>query len=256
MLLGEKPLYNELTNKPDYGVDAPAVMRNFFLFGAACLLVAIFAPRVLHLGPIDLNTRSMFWPAGFLIGEGFLFLLYVKVGKFRHRDFMLNLYPWRGDENVLDVGCGRGLLLAGAAKRIATLSGTGHATGIDVWSNADMGGNSAAATQRNLDLEGISDYCTLISQPAQQMSFPDAAFDVVVSNLCIHNIYDPPTRRKALQQIVRVLKPGGVALISDYKLTNEYATEFRNAGLVVEKKRGSLVTTFPPLSVVIARKPM
>jgi arsenite methyltransferase len=249
-------LLTTTSNRLDYGVDAPAVMRNFFLIGAACLLVAIFAPRVLHIGPIDLNTRSMYWPAGFLIGEGFLFLLYVKVGKFRHCDFMLNLHPWRGDENVLDVGCGRGLLLAGAAKRIAALSGTGHATGIDVWSNVDMGGNSAAATQRNLDLEGISDYCTLLSQPAQQMSFPDATFDVVVSNLCIHNIYDRQTRRQALQQIVRVLKPGGLALISDYKLTEEYATEFRNAGLMVEKKRGSLVTTFPPLTVVIASKPM
>jgi len=249
-------LSTSLTNKPDYGVDAPAVMRNFFLIGTACLLVAIFSPHFLHLGPVDLNTRGFYWLAGFLIAEGFLFLLYVKVGKFRHRDFMLNLHPWRGDENVLDVGCGRGLLLAGAAKRIAALSGTGHATGIDVWSNVDMGGNSAAATQRNLNLEGISDYCTLLSQPAQQMSFPDASFDLVVSNLCIHNIYDQPTRRKALQQIVRVLKPGGIALISDYKLTDEYATEFRNASLVVEKKRGSLVTTFPPLNVVIARKPV
>ena len=249
-------MFNAPSNKPDYGVDAPAVMRNFFLFGAACLLVAIFSPRVLHLGPVTLNASGFYWPAGFLIAEGFLFLLYVKVGKFRHREFMLNLHPWRGDENVLDVGCGRGLLLAGAAKRIADLSGSGHATGIDVWSNVDMGGNSAAATQRNLDLEGISDYCTLLSQPAQQMSFPDATFDVVVSNLCIHNIYDQPTRRQALQEIVRVLKPGAVALISDYKLTEEYAAEFRNAGLMVEKKRGSLVTTFPPLTVIIARKPM
>src|ERR1700729_722116 len=242
--------------KPDYGIDAPAVIRNLFLFGALCLLIGIFAPPVIRFGPVSLTSRSFYWPSGFLIGEGLLFLLYVKFGKFRHRDFMLGLHSWRGDENVLDVGCGRGLLLVGAAKRIASLSGTGHVTGIDVWSNVDMGGNSAAATQRNLDLEGISDYCTLLSQPAQQMSFPDATFDIVVSNLCIQNIYDQPTRRKALQQIVRVLKPGGVALISDYKLTEEYATEFRNAGLAVEKKRGSVITTFPPLTVVIARKPM
>jgi arsenite methyltransferase len=242
--------------KPDYGVDAPAVMRNFFLIGTACLLLAIFSPRILHLGPVDLNARSFYWPGGFLIAEGFLFLLYVKVGKFRHRDFMLSLHPWRGNEQVLDVGCGRGLLLAGAAKRIAALSGTGHATGIDVWSSVDMDGNSSAATQHNLNLEGISDRCTLLSQPAQTMSFPDATFDVVVSNLCIHNIYDQPTRRQALQQIVRVLKPGGIALISDYKLTGEYARELSHAGLIVEKKRGSLLTTFPPLTVVIARKPM
>src|SRR5277367_66006 len=209
-------------------------MRNLFLFGAASVLFAIFGPASIHIGPVNLKLTPMFgWTGGFLIAEGLLFLLYVKVGKFRHRDFMLGLHTWRGDEQVLDVGCGRGLLLAGAAKRIAALSGTGHATGIDVWSNVDMGGNSAAATQRNLNLEGISDYCTLLSQPAQQMSFPDASFDLVVSNLCIHNIYDQPTRRQALQQIVRVLKPGGVALISDYERTGEYADEFRNSGLVV-----------------------
>src|SRR5262249_19782721 len=114
-------------------------MRNLFLFGALCLLIAIFAPSPLKLGPVLLNTRSFYWPAGFLIAEGSLFLLYVKVGKFRHRDFMLGLHNWRGDEKVLDVGCGRGLLLAGAAKRIAATSGAGHVTGIDVWSNVDMG---------------------------------------------------------------------------------------------------------------------
>ena len=244
------------TNKLDYGVDAPAVMRNLFLSGALFLLFGIFAPSPLHIGPVSVASRTFLWPAGFLIAEGLLFLLYVKVGKFRHRDFMLNLHTWRGDENVLDVGCGRGLLLAGAARRLAAASGTGHATGIDVWSNVDMGGNSPAATQHNLDLEGVSRLCTLISQPAQEMAFPDATFDVIVSNLCLHNIYDAPTRRQALQQIVRVLKPGGIALISDYKFTGEYADEFLQCGLQVEKKRGSLITTFPPLTVIIARKPM
>jgi SAM-dependent methyltransferase len=244
------------STRTDYGVDAPAVMRNLFLVGTLYLLFAIFAPNPLHLGPISLVLRSFYWPAGFLLGEGLLFLLYVKIGKFRHRDFMLNLHIWRGDENVLDVGCGRGLLLAGAAKRIAAISGTGRVTGIDVWSNVDMGGNSATATQHNLDLEGVSPRCTLLSQPAQEMTFPDASFDVIVSNLCLHNIYDASTRRQALQQIVRVLKPGGIALISDYKLTGVYADEFRKAGLLVEKKRGSLITTFPTLTVIIARKPM
>jgi arsenite methyltransferase len=250
----EETLTASSSTVPDYGIDAPGVMRNFFLFGALFLLIAIFAPPIIHLGPVSIVSRTLYWPAGFLIGEGLLFLLYVKVGKFRHRDFMLSLHSWRGDEKVLDVGCGRGLLLAGAAKRIAALSDSGHATGIDVWSNLDMGGNSAAATQRNLDLEGVSSRCTLVSKPAQEMTFPDDAFDVIVSNLCLHNIYDAPTRHKALAQIVRVLKPGGIALISDYKRTGEYAEDFRNAGLIVEKKRGSFATTFPPLTVVIARK--
>jgi arsenite methyltransferase len=187
------------STKPDYGIDAPAVMRNLFLLGTLCLLVGIFAPSPLHLGPLSVATRSLLWLAGFLLGKAFLFLLYVKYGKFRHRDLMLRQHIWRGDENVLDVGCGRGLLLASAAKRIAAANGsgrsTGHVTGIDVWSNVDMGGNSAAATQRNLDLEKISSLCTLVSQPAQEMTFPDATFDVIVSNFCLHNISDAPTRR-------------------------------------------------------------
>lgn len=136
-------------------------MRTFFLIGFVCLLVASFAPHIVHLGPVTTNARSFFWPAGFLIGEGLLFLLYVKFGKFRHGDFMLGMYPWRGDELVLDVGCGRGLLLAGVAKRITQLNGNGRVTGIDIWSKTDMSGNSAAATEQNLQIEGVSQVAPL-----------------------------------------------------------------------------------------------
>jgi len=87
------------------------------------------------------------------------------------------------------------------------------------------------------------------------MPFEDASFDVIVSNLCLHNIYDKPTRQRAVAEIARVLRPGGLALISDYKLTAAYAAQFREMGFVVTMKWGSFATTFPPLRVVIARKP-
>jgi len=241
--------------KPDYGVDAPGVMRTFFVTGFACLLFAVLAPHTLRIRSVSVDVRSFFWPAGFLIGEGMLFLLYVKFGKFRHRDFMLGMHAWRGDESVLDVGCGRGLLLAGAAKQIARRNGSGHATGIDIWSNKDMASNSAKATEHNLALEGISRFCSLVSKPAQEMPFADASFDLVLSNLCLHNIDDRSIRRRAIEQIARVLTPGGAAILSDYKLTGEYAKQLRELGFTVEKRRGSFITTFPPLTVVIARKP-
>ncbi len=236
----------------DYGVDAPGVIRNIFLAGFACLLGALLLPRVVHLGQhVALNTRSLLWPAGAFLVEGMLFLLYVKYGKFRHRDFMLSLHTWRGDEQVLDVGCGRGLLLAGAAKRLTS----GRATGLDIWSNKDMAGNSEDATKRNLEMEGVADRCELVSVPVQGMPFADNSFDVIVSNLCLHNIYYRHIRSEALDRIVRVLKPGGLLLLSDYKRTREYATHLRAAGLEVQNMWGSFVTTFPPLNVIIARKP-
>jgi arsenite methyltransferase len=237
--------------KPDYGVDAPNVLRNLFLFGIPCLLLGLFGPRALHIAAFTFVLRPMFIVTGLLLVlEGMLFLLYVKYGKLRHRDLMLSLHSWRGDEHVLDVGCGRGLLLAGAAKRLQI----GEATGIDIWSNVDMGGNSEAATRRNLELEGVSARCRLVSAPAQEMPFPDAAFDVVVSNLCLHNIYDRAARHQALRQIARVLKPGGAAILSDYKHTGEYAGRLRGAGLSVQTRWGNLLYTFPPLRIVVARK--
>jgi arsenite methyltransferase len=245
---------NGNSKNPDYGIDAPNVLRNLFLIGAACLLFAIFGPREIHLRQVILLPRPMLYGTGtLLLLEGFLFLFYVKAGKFHHRDRMLSLYKWRGDEQVLDVGCGRGLLLAGAAK---LLGGGGRATGIDIWSNVDMGGNSEAATLHNLELEGITNRCTLLGVPAQEMPFPDGNFDVILSNLCLHNIYDRETRRRAVQQVIRVLKPGGVAILSDYKLTGEYAEQLQKAGLTVERRWGNPLYTFPPLRIVIARKPL
>ena len=244
------------TTKPDYGIDAPYVLRNLFLSGIACLLTGIFIPRQVHLGKVIFLPRPMFIVTGtLLVIEGLLFLLYVKVGKFHHRDRMLSLHQWRGNEQVLDVGCGRGLLLAGAAKRLAGLDGSGTATGIDIWSNQDMGGNSEAATRHNLELEGISDRCTLLGVPAQELTFAEGTFDVIVSNLCLHNIYHRETRRQAVQQIARVLKRGGVAILSDYKLTGEYAEQLRQAGFLVERRWGNPLYTFPPLRIVVARKP-
>jgi SAM-dependent methyltransferase len=237
--------------RADYGVDAPAVLRNLFLFGGLCLLLGLVGPHRLHVGRVVFKLGStLLWTGGCLVVEGFLYLLYVKKGKLKHRDYMLSMHDWRGDEQVLDVGCGRGLLLAGAAKRLTT----GKATGIDMWSNVDMGANSAEATLRNLQIEGVSERCEVLSGNAQKMVFADDSFDVILSNLCLHNIYDAEEREHALREIARVLRPGGVALLSDYKHTREYARKLAGWGLAVERKRGSLLATFPPLGVVVARK--
>ena len=242
--------------KPDYGVDAPNALRNLFLFGFACLLIYAFGPRHLRFGQVTFLPGSMFLSTGLgLTLEALLFLFYVKVGKLYHRDKMLGLHSWRGDEQVLDVGCGRGLLLAGMARRLASAQGHGHATGIDIWSNVDMGANSEVATRRNLEIEGVSECCTLLSVAAQQMPFADGTFDVIASNLCLHNIYNQGERLRALAQIARVLRPGGVAILSDYKRTGEYAAELARAGLFVERRWGNPLYTFPPLRIVVARKP-
>jgi arsenite methyltransferase len=239
-----------LARKPDYGIDAPGVIRNLFIAGAFFLAVALVFPKVTIGGVTFLLTPGFFWPAGWFFLTGILMLVYALAGKFRHRERMLAKVAWNGAEQVLDVGAGRGLLLIGAAKRLTS----GHATGIDIWNAEDLSGNGPEGLKANIVMEGVGERTTILSEDAQQMSFPAGAFDVVVSNLCLHNIYNQPGRNKACHEIARVLKPGGLAVISDYKHVREYAREFESCGLQVEMCPLDWTGTFPPLRMLVARK--
>jgi len=239
-----------MPKKPDYGIDAPGVVRNLLVIGAALIISGIVFPTI-HFGNVTiLWNRSAFWPGGSCLLTGILMLVYAKWGKFRHRDMMLNMLRWRGDERVLDVGTGRGLLLIGAAQRL----NTGTATGIDIWSTKDLSGNSLERTQANVDLEGVMDKVDLKSDDARKLSFPDASFDVILSNLCIHNIPNADGRTQACREIARVLKPGGIALISDFINTGTYQKIFASCGLKVSRT-GINPLTYPWLRVVRAEKP-
>lgn len=235
--------------KPDYGVDAPGVIRNLFVAALIVFLVAIFFPAI-HAGPVTFVTRPMAWStAPCLALGGVLMLVYVKWGKFRHRDRMVSLVPWTGAETVLDVGTGRGLLMIGAAKRLTT----GKSIGIDIWSAKDLSGNRPENAVRNAELEGVADKVEVRSEDATKMTFPDAAFDVILSNVCLHNIPTQEGRAQACREILRVLKPGGVALISDFIHLGEYATSFRATGAQA-RRAGLFFDTFPPLGILRVTK--
>ena len=237
------------TTKPDYGIDAPGVIRNLFLAGTACAVMYWILPT-LTLSGARLLLRPMWRNTAMgSIAGGVLMLLYSKFMKFRHRDKMLGMIDWCGDERVLDVGCGAGLLLIGAAKRLTT----GKATGVDVWSKVDLSANARERTLRNVAMEGVGQKTEVLDGDATAMKFADGMFDVVVSNLVIHNIPSREERDKACREIARVLKPGGVAVISDFVKTKEYQAQFVKAGLQLTRTRWSW-GTFPPLRVIVARK--
>src|SRR3954469_22801498 len=218
-------------SKPDYGQDAPVLVGSFIGGGALLVALAIAFPLI-HVGAVTVRTAGMFaTPGAIFLVEGLLMVLYAKVGKFRQRERMLARITWRGDEQVLDVGTGRGLLMIGAAKRLSS----GHAIGIDIWSQMDLSANRPEAALRNAELEGVRERVEVRNGDASAMEFADASFDVVLSNLCLHNIPSAAGRAQACREIARVLKPGGLALISDFKKTADYAATLRQAGLSVTR---------------------
>jgi len=235
--------------RPDYGIDAPGVIRNLILAAVALPLLGWFVP-VLRLGPVIVIVRPAALPTAIscLLGA-VLMILYSKSGKFRHRDRMLKMVNWKGNETVLDVGTGRGLMMIGAAKKLTS----GKSVGIDIWSKKDLSGNSMEKTLRNAELEGVRGRVDVQNGDATAMNFSDGSFDVVLSNLCIHNISGKDGRDQACREIVRVLKLGGRAVISDFIHTADYVKAFRSAGAETTLS-GIDILTFPPLRIIEVQK--
>ena len=183
---------------------------------------------------------------------GSMMLIYGLFTKRRIRDFILNQVQWRGNETVLDIGTGRGLLMIGAAKRLIT----GKAIGIDIWSAKDLSGNTQQNALKNIAFEGVQDRTELRNQDARKLEFPDQSIDVVLSLFCIHNIEDKADQTEALIEIIRVLKPSGKVIIGEWMPTHSYAKFLAAEGLVVESSRNYIAKACSLTWIVIAHKPL
>jgi len=146
-------------------------------------------------------------------------------GKFVAWDRVLDDLRLQGDETLLDLGCGRGAVLLAAAKRLPR----GRAIGVDLW-RADQTENSQQATLANAALENVADRIEVHTADMTALPLADDSVDVVVSSLAIHNIPTHAGRRQALDQAVRVLRPGGRLAIADLWETRQHAAHLRELG--------------------------
>ncbi len=232
--------------KPDYGIDAPHVIRNLLIAGIPVLLLSFLLPVIsiknfhFHLSAVAMIT------GGVMVTEALLMLYYSKLGKLKHRERILDLMNWEGNEKVLDIGTGNGLLMIGAAKRLKT----GKSIGIDIWTARDLSHNKAATAYNNAELEGVEGKIEVYDKNILSNGFSHNEFDAILSNLCLHNIYNKQDREKACREIYRILKPQGAAIISDSSHSAEYAKEFTRCGMKVLFTRTYYWDTFPPQTII------
>jgi arsenite methyltransferase len=142
------------------------------------------------------------------------------------RDRLLSQLPWRGDEQVLDVGCGSGLLLIGAAKHLTT----GNATGVDIWDRILEYGSSPENVWANAKIEGVFDHIEVKDGNACSLPFPEEIFDLVFSSNMLHHL-SQKERSQALQEMTRVLKPGGKLVIAEIAFINQIIQTLKAGGI-------------------------
>lgn len=242
------------TLRPDYGVDAPGVVRGLWMGGLACILLAfivrlvgspqhstlvtsIFVCGTIIGGVVLVGAMAMFWSS--------------KFGKLIERRRLIGSLKLKTHETVLDVGCGGGLLLTEAAKYLES----GKAIGVDLWQNRDQSGNTMEATMANARAESVAERVEVKTGDMRSLPIEDGSIDVAVSSLAIHNLPTREDRARAVEEISRVLKPGGRLALLDLAYSEEHMNTLKSLGWSHIERSGPVFLIYPPVRVVRGTKP-
>ena len=152
---------------------------------------------------------------------------------------------------MLDIGCGRGLLLIEAAKRLTS----GKAIGVDLWQSRDLSGNTRDATLANARAEDVAERVEVETADMRTLPLENESVDAVVSSLAIHNLPTREDRTKAIEEISRVLKPGGRLALIDLAYSGEHLDTLRRLGWSDIERSGLVYLICPPVRVVRGIKP-
>lgn len=119
----------------------------------------------------------------------------------RHAEELLRLVDPEPREKYLDVGCGNGAATVHVARTFGL-----NATGVDI------DPEQIEAAQANSRGNEDARFMTL---DATRLPFPAGEFDIVFTHKVTHHI---PNWGDAIAEMVRVLKPGGYLIYSDFVL--------------------------------------
>lgn len=205
----------------DYGIDKPERVRALGMVGFIIMATGV-AQFIALTGSVqtwpEMILSICLWLGVLLfIGAGVM-LWSSKSGKTSLAKAMVEEVKWTGSEQVLDVGCGRGLLTVMAARKVPD----GNVTGVDVWSQEQLSENSLGNAEENARIERMNHLISFVDGDAVNLEFSKNSFDKVISSLALHGIAKRSERNKAVEEMIRVLKPGGELAILDILHTREY----------------------------------
>jgi ubiquinone/menaquinone biosynthesis C-methylase UbiE len=236
----------------DYGLDSPRTLKTVAVSGLLALAAGILIRPgegldLILSGPL-MSMRLM---GAALLVRALLMARHSYTGKQVERDRLIGSIPWRGDEQVLDIGCGRGLLMIAAAKKLTT----GKAVGMDIWSSTYLSDNWAEATWENSRLEGVEERVDVRDGDMREMPFENDSFDIALSCTAINDLDTSKQRRKVTDELFRVLKPGGKVYLIEPGFTSSLIASLKISGFEQVQRSPLTFNLFPPGRRISAVKP-
>lgn len=159
---------------------------------------------------IDINTIKARMKATWMAGDYATFARYMEPGALE----ILSGWQIAPGSRMLDVGCGAGQIAIPAAR-----AGV-HVTGVDIAANWVEHARARAAA------EGLNN-AQFEEADAEQLPYPDASFDVVVS--LIGAMFAPRPERVAAE-LVRVVRPGGRLIMANWTPSGFVGQMFKAIG--------------------------
>lgn len=213
----------------------PRIPIAFYLLALAGVVITISSFWLRQNDQIILGIVALVLGIALIVPLVVMAVLVRRMRNYRTylREQMLDSIDWHGDEHVLDIACGSGMMLNGAAQRLTS----GKALGIDMWA-AHAGGGDYDMLMNNARAEGVADRIEFKQVDALHMPFDDASFDVVMCNGAVHHIiHGHVDFEKLMGEMTRVLKPGGRLALRDVTHIIEVsAPRLQQAGIACEVK--------------------
>lgn len=240
-----------------YGVESPAIP------GVQSFIALIMMQA--GLTQTNQGDDEAWWLVIFgaaLLAIALAYLHASRRGRFRAWSDELGALDLRGDETILDLGCARGAVTTLAAARVPS----GVVVGVDTWARTGwLAGNRRGPddqiAKNNARVEGVADQVQFLAGDLDDLASDGNHFDVVVSGGGIGRLGSPAARLDAIDEAVRVAKPGGRLVIADVRNTRRYAERLEELGCEDVRSHSAGPESWYggpwlPLIFVTARKPV
>lgn len=241
----------------NYGVDTPIVpaVQTFI----ALLLLQTGYKKMTE--DQDGQGAWVMVAGGLLLAMALCYLHASRRGKFRAWNRALADMRLQGDEQVLDVATGRGAVATLVASRVPK----GKVLAVDTWARrsrltSGKGDSEDTIARKNAVADKVADRIEFKTADMRDIPVAGNRFDLVTCSLGVSVLSPADQRQEAVDEMVRVVKPGGRLAIADINNTKDYAKRLSDLGMEDVESRSMgweawYGGPWRPTVLVTARKP-